>query len=72
MSELQEEVDRLETALATAEGRIFELEASPAEAAAPAGDAELQALAVTIRTAQRNGHPDAAKHLETLLRGLGA
>lgn len=38
----------------------------------PAGDDELRALAATIRTAQRTGHPDAPKHMETLLRKLGA
>lgn len=68
VSELQEEVDRLETALATAEGRVVELEA----ATAPAGDAELRALALTVRTAQRNGHPDASKHLDALLSALSA
>tara|TARA_R110000824_G_scaffold378310_1_gene569837 strand:- start:2689 stop:2952 length:264 start_codon:yes stop_codon:yes gene_type:complete len=40
--------------------------------AAPAGDDALRALAGTYRTARRNGHPDAAKHLEALLAALGA
>ena len=39
---------------------------------APAGNAELQAQAATFCTAQRNGHPDAPKHLEKLLGMLGA
>jgi len=40
--------------------------------AAPAGDADLRALATTYRAALRNGHPDAPKHLEALLAQLGA
>lgn len=70
---LQDEVDELESSLATAQGQIQELQANPLiEVAAPAGDAELRALAVTVRTAQRSGHPDAAKHLDALLIALGA
>tara|TARA_R110002096_G_scaffold127375_1_gene275157 strand:+ start:24 stop:287 length:264 start_codon:yes stop_codon:yes gene_type:complete len=38
----------------------------------PVGDDALRGLAATYRTALRNGHPDAAKHLETLLAALGA
>ncbi len=34
--------------------------------------AELRSLAGTIRQCQRNGHPDASKHLEALLTKLGA
>lgn len=37
-----------------------------------AGDQELQSLAQTIRTCQRNGHPDFGKHLDNLLKKLGA
>jgi len=33
---------------------------------------ELRALATTIRNCQRNGHPDAGKHIEALLTKLGA
>ena len=69
---LQDEVDRLQAALAVSEGRVVELASAPAVAAAPAGDDELRALAATVRTAQRNGHPDAATHLNTLLNALGA
>lgn len=42
------------------------------EAPAPAGDDALRGLATTYRSALRNGHPDAPKHLETLLAALGA
>lgn len=34
--------------------------------------AELRGLASTVRAAMRNGHPDATKHLNTLLTRLGA
>jgi len=44
-----------------------------AESVAPAaGDDDLRGLAHTYRTAVRNGHPDAPKHLEALLAALGA
>lgn len=72
ITELQNEVDSLSAALEAGAGRIRELEAAPKETAAPAGDAELRALAVTVRTAQRSGHPDATKHLDILLKALGA
>lgn len=68
VSILQDEVDDLRFTLDEAAARIVELEAP----VAPAGDAELRALAVTVRTAQRNGHPDAVKHINALLRALGA
>lgn len=71
LSELQDRVDELEVALAQSQARVTELEAQPATAA-PAGDADLRALATTYRTALRNGHPDAPKHLEALLTSLGA
>lgn len=32
---------------------------------------ELRGLASTVRQCQRNGHPDASKHLEALLTKLG-
>ncbi len=67
---LQDEVDRLQTALAVSEARVVELESAPV--VLPAGDDELRALAATVRTAQRNGHPDATTHLNTLLNALGA
>ena len=63
--ELQE---KLEVVMA----RVVELEAAPVVAAAPAGDDELRALAITVRTAQRAGHPDAQTHLDALLNMLGA
>lgn len=68
---LQDRVDELEVALAQSQARVAELEAQPATAA-PAGDADLRALASTYRSALRNGHPDAPKHLEALLAALGA
>lgn len=49
---------------------VDQLDEVPAPAAA--GDDQLRALAATIRNAQRNGHPDAAKHVDALLRLLGA
>ncbi len=68
MSELQDTIDTLQAELAATKNKVTTL-----ELAATATDNEvLRALAVTIRTAQRNGHPDAAKHLETLLKALGA
>ncbi len=76
VSTLQDEVDGLTAQLEVAELRATEaeaqLEAQPTEAPAPAGDDELRALANTVRTAQRNGHPDASKHLDALLSALGA
>jgi len=33
---------------------------------------DVQALAATVRTALKNGHPDATKHLDALLTALGA
>tara|TARA_R110000822_G_scaffold88608_9_gene205221 strand:- start:149 stop:412 length:264 start_codon:yes stop_codon:yes gene_type:complete len=39
---------------------------------APAGDDALRGLAATYCAARRNGHPDAPKHLATLLTALGA
>tara|TARA_R110002126_G_C10490983_1_gene504774 strand:+ start:23435 stop:23701 length:267 start_codon:yes stop_codon:yes gene_type:complete len=38
---------------------------------APAGDDALRGLASTYAAARRNGHPDAPKHLATLLTALG-
>ncbi|MHA2063507.1 MAG: hypothetical protein ACXABY_03905 [Candidatus Thorarchaeota archaeon] len=66
--QLKTSAGALQSALDQAATQIVELQAS----ATPAGDAELRALAATVRTAQRNGHPDAAKHLDALLRTLGA
>ncbi|MEE8113316.1 MAG: hypothetical protein V3T23_03070 [Nitrososphaerales archaeon] len=70
---LQEQVESLETQLGASTDQVAELQtqlASPAET--PAGDDELRGLAATYRVAVRNGHPDAAKHLESILRALGA
>jgi len=73
---LREQVEQLTGQLGASQDRIDELEAqleaAPTEAPAPAGDAELRALATTVRAAQRNGHPDAAVHMDALLRQLGA
>lgn len=76
-AELQDEVDALGTALADKMELVSQLEtealAGTVElAVAPAGDAELRALAVTVRTAQRAGHPDVGKHMDALLTALGA
>ena len=40
--------------------------------AQPVGDSELRALANTVVTARRNGHPDWTVHLDALLKTLGA
>lgn len=71
---LQDEVDSLQSQLAEAKARVVELENAPAPdpVVVPSGDATLRALATTYRTALRNGHPDAPKHLEALLAALGA
>lgn len=75
-AELSEEVAALGDALAEKMQRVRDLEAerdsAPPLAVAPAGDEELQALAVTIRNAQRAGHPDVSKHMDALLTLLGA
>jgi hypothetical protein len=73
--ELQDEVEALGTALADKMELVRQLENAALAGTverAPAGDAELRALAVTVRTAQRAGHPDASKHLDALLTLLGA
>jgi predicted S18 family serine protease len=73
VEQLQEESDAQVEALMVANGRIAELETSPlTKVVIPAGDDELRALAATIRTALRNGHPDAMAHVDTLLGKLGA
>jgi len=76
LEHVREQVEQLTGQLGGAQDRIDELEAqldaAPTEAPAPAGDADLRALASTVRTAQRNGHPDAAIHMDALLRALGA
>lgn len=76
-AELQDEVDALGTALAGQMELVRQLEndalaGTVEQAVTPAGDAELRALAVTVRTAQRAGHPDAGKHMDALLTALGA
>lgn len=70
VAELQDSVDSLEVELEAANAKVALLEAS--DVVAPAGDTELRALAGTIRAAQRSGHPDAAKHVDALLKALGA
>jgi len=67
---MQEHIDELEARLEEARARIEELEEAPE--AVPVGDEALRGLASTYRTAVRNGHPDAPKHLEALLSALGA
>jgi phage protein D len=72
LEQIQEEFEAEQEAHMATSAALNGLLATPAEAAAPAGDAELRALAVTVRTAQRSGHPDAGKHLDALLTALGA
>ena len=69
VNELQNELDGLRKSYKTALDRIEKLEN---EKPTPAGSVELQALAVTIRSAMHKGHPDAAKHVDALLNKLGA
>ena len=74
VEDLQGEVEQLEGQLGAANETVAELQAQLASApdVAPAGDDALRGLASTYRAALRNGHPDAAKHLESLLSALGA
>tara|TARA_S200002703_G_C3701314_1_gene215383 strand:+ start:78 stop:359 length:282 start_codon:yes stop_codon:yes gene_type:complete len=74
VADLQEELDQTVMELGEARDRIAELETqlTSAPTAAPAGDDALRGLANTYRTAVRNGHPDAVKHLEALLAMIGA
>lgn len=72
ITELQEEIEQLQEEIDNNDDAIIAAAQAIPETAAPAGDAELRALAVTVRTAQRSGHPDAAKHLDALLTALGA
>lgn len=75
LNAMQDDMDVLVSQLAHAQRREAELEdalVNSAPAAAPAGDDELRALAATVRQCQRNGHPDADKHLDALLSALGA
>lgn len=73
IAQLQEEADGLRTQLLGALERVAELEAaSKTVHTLPMGDAALRGLAQTYRTAVRNGHPDAVKHLDSLLKALGA
>lgn len=69
------QAEELQGELADALQRVEDLEREVEDLRAraqPVGDGALRGLATTYRTALRNGHPDAAKHLETLLRSLGA
>ena len=61
----------LEAAKADIAALEQQLEAAEGATAADLSDG-LQALAATVRTAQRTGHPDFGKHLDTLLGLLGA
>jgi len=74
VADLEEQVEQLEGELGSANERVVELEAQLASApeVAPAGDDAMRDLANTYRTAVRNGHPDAVKHLEALLAMIGA
>ncbi len=69
VSTLQDEVDALRVELDEARGALASVQRPPAT---PAGDADLRALAATVRQCQRNGHPDTNKHLDALLGALGA
>lgn len=65
---VREQLETSQAQLSDAETEVEELR----ERVQPVGDTTLRSLAATIRAAQRNGHPDAPKHLENLLRQLGA
>ena len=71
---LREQVESLEAQLGASIDNVAELQTqlSSTPDTVPAGDDELRGLAATYRAAVRNGHPDAAKHLESILRALGA
>lgn len=69
VSTLQDEVDSLRAELAQTQSALASVERPPV---APAGDADLRALAATVRQCQRNGHPDSAKHMDALLKALNA
>lgn len=71
---LQDRIDELEAKAEELTQREAELRVALEQArssGATTTDSELQALARTVRTARRNGHPDANKHLEKLLDLLG-
>lgn len=69
LDEQNEEMEVLEDEKETLASQVLELSQ---RSVTPAGDDELRALATTYRQALRNGHPDATKHLESLLNMLGA
>ncbi len=66
---LQDEVDALRVELDQTRAALASVQHPPA---AVAGDADLRALASTVRQCQRSGHPDAAKHVDALLKALSA
>lgn len=76
VSTLQDEVDALNVELDSLRAELSQTQSALASVerppAAPAGNADLRALAATVRQCQRNGHPDAAKHTDALLKALGA
>ena len=70
--ELYGQLGETQQALITASDRVRELETECDSAPPLAASDVVRAQAATFRTAQRNGHPDAAKHMEKLLSMLGA
>jgi predicted nucleic acid-binding Zn-ribbon protein len=81
VASLQDEIEKLKEDVAFAQADAesertrandLEIQLEDNDTVAPAGSAELQDLARTIRQCQKNGHPDYGKHVDTLLRQLGA
>ncbi len=72
IAELQDEVEQLQDELSKTQEALAGAMDAARVTAAPAGDADLRALATTVRTCLNNGHPDVAKHVNTLLSALGA
>ena len=70
-AELQAELEGVKAAYSTALKRVEGLEALDLTPPPPVGDDEVRALGATVRTCQRNGHPDFLKHLDALLSTLG-
>ncbi len=75
---LQDEVESLETQLSEANTTITTLRTQFKDQMGPSHHGQvttlspaIAALAATVRNCQRQGHPDASKHIETLLTILG-